>query len=169
METTHRKGKELGLIVVLISLFFPMACTSIDCPVQNVVRTYYAFQKADQTADTLRDTMAIVSFRANGTDTVLLNALAGSTSFSLPIGYSNPEDTLYFVFRNGTFRAIDTVLIKKENIPHFESVDCNVSFFHNITATRTTHNAIDSIIINNPTVDYDPETVHFHLYLKSRD
>jgi hypothetical protein len=110
--------------------------------------------------------MTVISTRVNRTDTTLLNWCTGIKQFSLPIGYTNPEDTLYFVFLGGSFRAIDTVWIKKENIPHFESVDCNAAFFHELTAVRSTHHAIDSIVIKNPSVTYDPTTEHFHLYLK---
>lgn len=152
---------------LLFFLFFILACTSIDCPVQNTVRTYYALQKADLTTDTLKDSLYVVSFRHDGLDTVLLSGAISLTTFSLPISYANPEDTLYFLFRNDSLLAVDTILIKKENIPHFESVDCSATFFHHLTAVRSTRNAIDSITINNPTVDYDPQTVHFNLYLKS--
>ena len=157
------------LLIVLGVVAALVACTSIDCPVQNTVRTLYAFRNADGKADTLKDTMMVVSARINRTDTTLLKWSTGVKQFSLPIGYANPEDTLYFVFRNGSFRAIDTVWIKKENIPHFESVDCSAAFFHELTAVRTTHNAIDSIVIKNPSVTYDPETEHFYLYLKGHN
>lgn len=150
-------------------LLFLVSCSSIDCPVRNLVRSYYAVQGPGQKADTLRDTLNIISHRANGTDTLLLNSYINKTSFSLPVGYTNPEDTLFFCFSNTGFRVVDTVWIKKENIPHFESVDCSASFFHRITAVRMTHYAIDSININNPLVDYDPQKVHFYLYLKSHN
>ena len=153
----------LGVVVALL------ACTSIDCPVQNTVRTVYAFRNVEGTADTLKDTMMVVSARINRTDTTLLKWSTGVKQFSLPIGYANPEDTLYFVFRNGSFRAIDTVWIKKENIPHFESVDCSAAFFHELIAVRSTHNAIDSIVIKTSSVTYEPDTEHFHLYLKSHN
>lgn len=159
----HRLFFVMGIVLAVAS------CTSIDCPVQNTVRTYYALQKADETADTLKDTLTIKSVRIDRSDTTLLNSCISQSTFSLPIGSANPEDTLYFHFRNHPFSAVDTVWIKKENIPHFESVDCSASFFHNITAVRCTHHAIDSININTPQVDYDPQTVHFHLYLKSHD
>ena len=157
------------VIVALLAMLLTCACSSIDCPVQNTVYTAYELRTLDETADTLRDTMFVYSRRLDGSDTLLYNAGIGITSFSLPIGYANPEDTLYFVFRNGSFRAIDTVWIKKENIPHFESVDCSAAFFHELTAVRTTHNAIDSIVIKNPSVTYDPETEHFYLYLKGHN
>ena len=156
------------LVIIAIALTF-CACSSIDCPVQNTVRTLYVLKKQNADPDTLKDTLYIATLRADGSDTILLNAAIGLSTLSLPIGYSNPEDTLLFLFRNEPFWAIDTVWVKKENYPHFESVDCSATFFHNIIAVRSTHNAIDSIAINNPSVTYDPETEHFYLYIKSHD
>lgn len=144
------------------------ACSSINCPLQNTVRTLYVLKKQNAEPDTLKDTLYIFTLRADGSDTLLLNAGIKLSTLSLPIGYTNPEDTLIFYFRNDSFQALDTVWLRKDNYPHFESVECTASFFHNITAVRSTHNAIDSVVINNPSVTYDPETEHFHLYLKSR-
>ncbi len=151
------------LVAVLMS-----ACSSIDCPVKNTVRTYYSLKAPGAAVDTLKDTLSITSHRADGTDTVLLNRAINIVSFSLHVGYSNPEDTLFFRFSNGSYVVVDTVWVKKDHYPHFESVDCNASFFHNITAVRSTQHAIDSIRINNPSVTYDSSPEHFHLYLKKR-
>ena len=63
---------------------------------------------------------------------------------------------------------IDTIRIKKEDIPHFESVDCQASYFHTITDVSYTNDIIDSIVINNRNVNYDAKTTHFKLYLKAR-
>ena len=155
------------------------ACTSIDCPVQNRVYTLYDLKKADGTADTLtNDTIWVWSQRVDGTDTVIsrtlqgtleLNYFNGSTSFELPISYTQPEDMLVMLLRNaeGT-DYVDTIRIKKENIPHFESVDCQATYFHDITAVASTHNIIDSIVIKNPHVTYGATTAHFNLYLKAQ-
>ena len=158
-----------GLLVLMAMVLGLCACSSIDCPVQNTVRTLYVLKKPNAEPDTLKDTLYIATFRADGADTILLNAAINMSTLSLPIGYDNPEDTLLFLIFNDPFWAVDTVWLKKDNYPHFESVDCSASFFHNITAVRSTHHAIDTIVINNPSVTYDPETEHFHLYLKSRD
>ena len=152
--------------VILVGLLALYACSSIDCPVQHSVMSNYAVMTGVQVPDTLRDTMSVSTRRANGTDTILLNKAISLLNFSLNVSYSSPEDTLYFAFCNYPFAAVDTVWIKKENIPHFESVDCSASYFHNITAVRSTHYAIESLTINNSLVDYDPQKVHFHLYLK---
>ena len=168
------------IIVMCLIGMAVAACTSIDCPVNNSVRTYYALKKADGTADTLiKDTMWVWTQRADGKDTVVSRQISGNleincfygssaSSFDLPISYTQPEDILYVLVRNATGKNyIDTVRIKKENFPHFESVDCQASYFHHITAASATHNIIDSIVIKNPDVNYDATITHFYLYLKA--
>lgn len=157
------------LIALVALLSVLTACTSIDCPVEHTVRTLYVLKKSGERPDTLKDTLYIVSKRINKTDTLLVNGVINVPTLSVPISYTSPEDTLYFYFRNGMFQATDVVLIKKDNLPHFESVDCNASFFHRITGVRYTSNAIDSIRINNPSVTYEPTTEHLHLYLKAHN
>ena len=60
----------------------------------------------------------------------------------------------------------DTICISKEDFPHFESVDCQATYFHQITGVKTTHNGIDSITIQNREVNYESRE-HFFLYLKA--
>jgi len=147
------------------------ACSSIDCPVQNKVRAVYSIRNAaTNAADTLRDSLSVRSKRADRTDTLLLNTSSKVVQFSVLMSYTQPEDTLFFYFRNGAYHATDTVWLKKDDMPHFESVDCKATYFHRLTAVRSTHHAIDSITINNPTVSYDDSsTQHLYLYLKSHN
>ena len=63
--------------------------------------------------------------------------------------------------------GINTICIKKENYPHFESVDCQAAYFHKITAVSSTQHIIESIHLNNPDVNYDTNE-NIHLYLKAR-
>lgn len=145
------------------------ACSSIDCPVQNSVYTNYAIYKADGTKDTLHDTLSVLTFTAAGEDTVIFNRGVGLTAFSLPISYVNPCDTFFFGMKpqgEDSQWITDQVRINKVNTPRFESVDCQVAYFHTITAVESTHNFIDSIVINNPNVDYDTEKQHFRIYFK---
>ncbi len=169
------KGGVKGLRLLPFCLFILLlsaACSSIDCPVQNLVYTNYELHKADGTVDTLNtDTVWILSRRADGTDTLLLNSLYGSdaTKFSLQISYTNPEDIFVLLLRDtAQHEYLDTFRIKKENYPHFESVDCQATYFHEITATSTTHHVIDSITINYPKVNYDVTHTHFYIYFKDR-
>lgn len=156
----------------LISHFsFLISCTSIDCPVQNTVFTVYNLMKADGKPDTMGvDTLWVWTKHSKGRDT-LLNRLCGTsaTSFYLPVSYTQPEDVLCFFYADtlGNHK-LDTVRIRKEDYPHFESVDCQASFFHTITGVSTTHQFIDSVVIKNPQVNYDASKAHFYLYLKAR-
>ena len=158
----------LSVIIACLSFGFG-ACTSIDCPVQNTVYAGYSLYTPGEQVDTLRDTMYVFAHRADGKDTLVFNAGIGLTAFQLPVSYSHPEDTLRFLFINGSdYAVLDTVWIKKEDIPHFESVDCSASFFHRLTAVRTSHNAIEALTINKDFVDYDAETPHFYISIKDR-
>jgi hypothetical protein len=136
--------------------------------------------KADGTADTLnKDTMWVWTPRVDGTDTLISRQIQGSlelnyfygssaSTFDLPISYTLPEDVLIVRVRNAAGKRYeDTIRIKKDNLPHFESVDCQASYFHTITAVSSTHDIIDSIVIKNPNVNYDASITHFYLYLKA--
>lgn len=147
-----------------------VACSSVDCPVDNSVTTLYQIRNSDGTELTLTDTLTVKSTRNDGKDTIIYNKGISISEFALPISYLHPEDVLVFSFdneNNDSLHVADTVWIKKDDYPHFESVDCNTTYFHTITDVRFTCNYIDSIVINNPSVTYDSQTVHFYLYPKS--
>lgn len=159
------------MIVVAGAIAIMTSCSSVDCPVENIVATVCTLYRADGTADTLRsDTLTIVSPRLNGNDTTLLNRGIGIHTFQLPMSYSNATDTLYLILADTVETNhrlyFDTIYITKTNQPHFESVDCNLSFFHEITDIKHTHNRLDSIVINKSTVDYDLTNDHLRMYFK---
>lgn len=148
------------------------ACSTIDCPVQNKVALNFAVKKYNssgvEVTDTLKDTLYVWVQRMNGTDTLILNRAIGKTSFSLPLSYTQPEDALIFGVdaSDGSGGVLDTVWIKKEDIPHFESVDCSAHYFHVLTSVRSTHLAIDTVILKNPSVTYDPSADNIHIHFK---
>jgi hypothetical protein len=152
----------------LLTLAFVVSCSTIDCPVDNLVETRYRFYNTNGDSLVLNDTLSITSMRADGEE-VLLNKKVGGATIQVPISYSHPEDVLVFNIYNKVYSFVDTVWVKKDDIPHFESVDCNASFFHTITGIRYTTNFIDSIVINDPSVDYDKTTIHFYIYPKVSD
>lgn len=174
-EKTNGKGlKTMWTVLMAAALILHFAgllsCSSIDCPVQNKVYTVYDLLKADGTTDTLKvDTLSIITKRVDDTDTTLLNRAVGITTFDLNISYTQPEDVFYFTLLDTLGNVYhDTVYVQKEDYPHFESVDCQAAYFHQLTGVRSTHNVIDSIVINNSTVNYDATNEHFHVYLKAR-
>lgn len=159
--------KTIGSAICAAALL--SACSSIECPVENIVASVYTLYRADGTADTLRtDTLTITSLRGLRGDTTLLNRSVDTHSFQLPMSYSQPEDTLFLTFADTATSNHkvyhDTVYVAKTNAPHFESVDCNISYFHEITGIRHTRHRIDSIVINKPSVNYDLTTEHLRIY-----
>ena len=147
------------------------SCSSIDCPLNSLVYTQYQLMTADGRVDTLADTLTISTARMEGNDSVLINKDFKVTEFSLPISYSQPQD-VFFVETKDTVQKItriDTITVVKEDYPHFESVDCSPSFFHTLTSVSSTNNAIDSVVIKNPDVNYDTTKKHFYIYFKHRD
>ena len=134
------------------------ACTTFDCPLYNKV---YAKVKLAGDVKTLADTLS----------TVVINRLTATDSLSLPMSYQRDEDIYLFCisqYETGV-KTTDTVWVEKQNLPHFESVDCNPAMFHTIKGVRTTHHAIDSIKINNDKVTYNDTKPHFLLYLKEHN
>ena len=174
-----------------ICLLLFLSCSSIDCPMDNTVSTIYELYKSNGIADTLKDTLTVITYRhVPEEDPVALNRNVNTTSMSLPISYQGEEDVLYFVRsfpdsvktieKNEDGEEVermvhfigfitDTVTVTKTNRKHFESIDCTPSFFHTLTHVSYTTNGIDSIVISNPEVNYDQTKAHFHLYFKSRD
>ena len=151
-----------------------VACSSIDCPVDNTVSVQYEVCDKAGKAWALKDSLSVVTMRVNvditallNSENVTLNRLIGKSSFSLPMSYSHPEDVLFFCFTDTVKTVVDTVWIKKDDIPHFESVDCNAAFFHEITDVRHSRHYIDSLVLLNKTVNYDQTTVHFRLVPKN--
>lgn len=139
------------------------ACSSIDCPLNNVV---YAKYKLMGDVTTLDEPLTVATKKADGTDTILLNLMQQADSFEIPVSYGLDADELYFERIGEEETRRDTIWIEKTNEPHFESVDCGVNFFHTITGVRYTRNDIDSVTINNRNVTYDNGKAHIFIYYR---
>lgn len=156
--------KKLLLAILVVA----SSCSSIDCPISTKVMVNYGFYDANEQKYTLTDTLSVWTQRKDGTDTLLINSDVDKTAMSLQISYQRPEDIMIFRIADTLNVTLDTVWIKKEDIPHFESVDCAAHFFHTLTDVRSTHHGIDTIFINNPSVTYDTSVEHIRLRFKDR-
>ena len=84
------------------------------------------------------------------------------------MSYTRDQDALFILLKDTLGRTVrDTIRVSKTNTPHFESVDCAMSYFHTITGVSTSHHAIDSVVLINPNVTYDTSSPHFRIYFKS--
>ncbi|MBP3789547.1 MAG: hypothetical protein J6I52_07995 [Prevotella sp.] len=111
------------------------------------------------------DTLTVSTLRQDGKDTVLLSYGVGLASFQLPLSFNQPVDVL--LFRREHLNVTDTVWVEKDDQPHFESVDCGVTYFHTLKSVRHTKLGIDSIAILKTTVDYDLTASHLRIYFKA--
>lgn len=162
-----RALKTMAMATLLGGLLLT-GCSSLDCPYNNLVYTKYRL-RGDVT--TLADTLTITTSRtSDGRDTILLNQAVNTDSFELPMSYSGDRDILRFHLGSADGETFDdTVTVKKENYPHFESVDCSPAFFHIITGVSYTTHAIDSIVLHQPQVTYNATQPHFYIYFRYRD
>ena len=148
------------------------SCSEIDCPLDNiVVLTCNIYQAEDATSLTLADTLTIT---AAGTDSILLNRATDINTFQLPMRQGASTDTLILHFSNSRGQsAADSLFVSHTNQPHFESVDCPPSVFHNITSVSWTDHAlsqfpltIDSVAVTRSLVNYD-DVENLKIYLRS--
>ena len=71
-----RVRRFLPFLTVLLLL----ACSTIDCPVENIVEVRYAVKAFDgdvEVADTLKDTLNVWATRQNRNDTLIYNGVPG--------------------------------------------------------------------------------------------
>ena len=165
----------LAMVVMLVG------CASIECSMNNIVVSQYGFmQHCDDGNDTtiLLDRYYLsvsTNHVEDKADTVYLNKKGKISTLQVPISYTRETDILYFDFmdtlQSAQFKtiAVDTVCINKTNDLIFEGVDCNPRYHHKVLSVTTTHNLIDSIVVNNNKIDNDPSKVHFYLYLHSSE
>ncbi len=160
IEKATRHSSLLEGFCGLFLCILMMACSSIDCPVENTVALNC------EVLNPIEDSLFVWTQRSDGRDT-LLNRGISITSFALPVSNQHPEDMLVFC-RLDTAKAVtlDTLWVAKNDIPHFESVDCKALFFHELTGVRSTHHGIDTVSINNKSVTYDSSVTHLYIKFK---
>ena len=141
-------------------------CSSIDCPVQNIVSCVYQVSSNDSANAYLPDTLSVSTLRADGTDSILFNRGVGTSKLELPMSLTRAADTLLVERKGSSWRTLDTLYVEKQNHPRFESIDCQQAYFHTITGVSHTRWGIDSVSINKTSVNYDASTPHLLLYFK---
>lgn len=166
--STSRHFAPLVLLVGLLPLLGLGSCSNTDCPLQNTVSCHYSiYSSATGSLLSLPDSLTV-----RAADTTLLNRIHGVSTFSLPMSYVRPADTLYFRFANASASRTDTVVISHTNTAHFVSLDCGTSYYHKITganvkaaSTSGSLCTIDSIVVVNPDVTYDlSENLRLYLH-----
>ena len=158
---------------IFAAMLFIVACDNIDCPLNNTVyATYNFYDIENEQPTTLKDTLTVQPF---GKDTILLNRIFDVSSINLPVSHTGEADTLLFHFSSPSGKATDTIVFVHTNIPHFVSIDCATAVFHTVTHVawkkQTIYprpQAIDSIALVDPQINYDPKE-HFKIFTHTSD
>lgn len=158
------RGQLLFIIVACFFIVAATACSSIDCPMNNLVLSSY---KLKGNVTKLPGRLTVATEPQPYQDTIVINSLENTDSFSLPMSYTHKEDIIFFylTLSDGT-EMVDTITLSKEDRPHFESVDCNPVIFHTLKGIRFTRNTLDSAVINNPNVTYNERKANIYLYFR---
>ena len=96
---------------------------------------------------------SIVVTGITATDTVEFVNAKTVSSFSLPLDPGNDVSTFYIVLDGIT----DTAVISYTRHPHLVSAECGYTFVSELTGVSTTHNIIDTLIIETKNVNLDGE------------
>lgn len=166
-----QRGRQRKLFAFLLAaslLTGFISCESIDCTVDNVVTLNVGFYSSDDgSAFLLTDTLTVT---AAGTDSVLYNRGIGIATVSLPMSYWQEADTLLLHFANPDETHDVTLIVGKQNTPHFESPDCPTTMFHEITGTTLVDPTgyIDSVGVTKNSVRYGSQE-NIKIYLHPAD
>lgn len=149
------------LLVSVMAMLAVASCSSIDCSVNSVVSCVYGFRNSANEKVTLQNPITVVAHRPmDGSDSVLVNRLTKANELTLPMSYALDADTLDFIMQvitelGDTIYPMDRVVVAKTNEPVFESVDCTPRYNHTITSVQSTHNFIDTLVVNKAFVTTD--------------
>ena len=157
---TWLRALPLAMMLVVLT-----ACTSKDCPLNNLVKVNLIMKNGNET---LADTLTITAIRTSS-DTIF-NSGVNISNLAIPVSYTQEEDLLQITLNDtlgNTYK--DTLTIRKTNQIHFEAVDCPPNYFHTLTGITTTCHAIDSVVIKNPNIDYDSSKENIYIYFTPRD
>lgn len=160
---------KFGLFIFLFSIF-GVACTnkSICLEPQNVALKGGIYYSISDTSISLKDTFLTNANVLVGFDTVLLSNLKNSSKFSTLLSTNSDSTTLYFQAdsTNVLDENSDTIQVYHANNLHFISVACGYQFYFDINQIKFTKHQIDTIYINNKSVNNNVNIEHLKIVLQ---
>ena len=103
------------------------------------------------------DSLRVYTYRE--TDTLRFINLKGASAFSVPLDPASDESE-FLITLNG---ITDTAVIRYSRKPHLVSPACGYPIISELTGLKTTHNIIDTLIIENKSVNLDGQK-NLHLF-----
>ena len=142
------------ITVALLALIFVLSagsCSDKGCYEEMDPLMYTSLFESGTGESKKADSVRVVAVSPAGTVTLFKqNAV---TFFTLPLDPANDLSEFYF-FVNG---VSDTAVLTYTRQPHLVSAECGYTFLSELTGLKTTHNIIDTLIIENKSVNLDGE------------
>lgn len=163
--------KPSHIILLALLTAVTVACSSIDCNIEGRVMCHYNIQDTQGNDIKLNYPMSVSLLRtAVDSDTVYINSMSDVSTFDIPMSYGADKDEIAITLHLTDSTTItDIIWARKTNIPQFESVDCAPRYHHELLEAGSTHNFIDTVIINNPKVSNDASVSNIQIHLHSID
>lgn len=146
----------LILLTVSIAMNIQTSCSEeSDCSIAGrpmINCTLYRMEDNQVVNDTL-DSLTVTAL---GTDSILINNQKKVHTLMLPLRYSS--DSTIFIFHYAYVSdpdLCDTVYIKQDNTPYFESMDCGYSMRQSILGIGHSEEELDSIYVSNKQANTD--------------
>lgn len=168
-----------AFIILLTTVMMTTSCSSIDCRLNGSVYCRYLLKDKDLNDVAFAYPLTIALCDTKKGDSIILNSESNVSAFDLPMSHGNAtdvikitlsvtetiteEDTVYYV----TMPYTDIIRITKTNEPYFESIDCAPRYNHTIQGIQSSHNFIDSLVINNKRVTNDASSENIYIFLNS--
>ena len=168
-----------AFILLLTTVVITTSCSSIDCRLNGSVYCRYLLKDKDLNDVAFAYPLTVTLCDTDSGDIVVINNESNASAIDLPMSYGNAtdvlkftitvtdtivtEDTVYYV----TTPHTDIIRVTKTNEPYFESIDCAPRYNHTIEAVQSSHNFIDSLVINNKKVTNDASKENIYIFLNS--
>lgn len=154
----------LGLVLFVVSCSQSNTCLS---PKVVSLRTGFYYQNTDSTR---KDTILNSAKFIVGTDTTFYQLILNSrNSFAVTLPQTSDSFAMYFAIDtlSAPPGSIDTMQLYFSRKLHFISTACGYETYYNITNLTFTKHLLDSVILNNASVNNDVNLQHLQFVLKN--
>lgn len=164
----------LILLIVSAGVGLHTSCSEdSDCSITGramINCTLYALEMDGNTIKEVhKDTLDSLTVTALGTDSIIINNQKKVHTLMLPLRYTKDSTILIFHYAYLSDPTLcDTIRIKQNNTPYFESMDCGYSMKQSILGLSHSQIELDSIYILNKQANTDG-TENLKLFYRYRD
>lgn len=137
--------------LALIILLSVCSCSDQACYEEMDPLMYTSLLESGTGESKKADSVRVIAVTPAGQ--VTLYKQNAVTFFTLPLDPANDLSEFYFIV-NG---VSDTAVLTYTRRPHLVSAECGYTFLSELTGLKTTHNIIDTLIIENKSVNLDGE------------